>query len=237
MPVLMKKAPVIGVTTHGKNEKGSFHIPATYADCVRRAGGIPLLIPPGEENLEQLLTVFDGFVFTGGGDISPDLYGGNHHQSIYGVDESRDAMEMVLARLILGSEIPTLAICRGLQIFTVVLGGTLKDDILESPPADIVHRNPKFKPSMHTVTIGNSSGLSQILKSGDITCASVHHQAVNELPPETEIVAFAPDAIIEALEFKKYPNVVAVQWHPEITAAEDTVQQSLFDDLVRRAGK
>ena len=233
----MKKAPVIGVTTHGKNEKGSFHIPATYVDCVRKAGGIPLLIPPGEKNLEQLLKVFDGFVFSGGGDISPELYGGNHHRSIYGIDEERDLMEMALARLILGSKIPTLAICRGLQIFTVVLGGTLKDDILENPPADVVHRNPKFKPSLHTVTVGNPSRLSKILKSGDITCASVHHQAVDDLPAETKIVARAPDGIIEALEFKTYPNIVAVQWHPEITAAEDPVQQSLFDDLVMRAGK
>ena len=233
----MNKVPVIGVTTHGKNEKGSFHIPAPYVDCVRNSGGIPLLISPGETKLEQLLTVVDGFIFTGGGDISPELYGGNHHQTIYGIDEARDEMEMALARLILDSEIPTLAICRGLQVFTVVLGGTLKDDILESPPADIKHRNPKFKPSMHSVNIGNPSRISQVLKSGNVTCASVHHQAVNDLPPETKVVARAPDGIIEALEFKKFPHVIAVQWHPEITAAEDSVQQGLFDDLVKRASK
>ncbi len=194
------------------------------------------MIPPGEKNLEQLLNVADGFIFSGGGDISPELYGGKHHQSIYGIDDARDEMELALARLILHSKTPTLAICRGMQVFTVVLGGTLKDDILENPPADIKHRNPKFKPSMHTVTVGNPSEISQILGSKHISCASVHHQAVNDLPPETKIVARAPDGIIEALEFKNYPNIVAVQWHPEITAAEDPIQQRLFDDLVKRAG-
>ena len=230
-------SPIIGITTYGLNEKGSFHIPAAYANCIRDAGAVPVLIPPGEQKLRELVETVDGFVFAGGGDIDPRLYGGNHHESIYGVDEVRDAMELNLARIIIDQTIPTLAICRGLQIFTVAMGGTLKDDILLSCNGEVVHRLPELKPAIHVVRITNHSRLSEILKKQEVTCASLHHQAVESLPTNAHISALSTDGIIEAVEFDGFDNLIAVQWHPEITASDDPDQQKLFDVLISKARK
>jgi putative glutamine amidotransferase len=231
----MTATPIIGITTHGLNEKGSFHIPATYTHCIRRAGGIPVLIPPGETRLTELVDLIDGFILTGGGDIDPVLYGGNHHESVYGVDQARDQMELALARIILQQKIPTLAICRGLQIFIVALGGTLKDDIGSQAAGAVVHRLPEFKPAMHPIVVKNPSRLGEVLGTKNLICASVHHQAADKLPEGVRISAIAADGVIEGLEFENYDNLIAVQWHPEITAGHDPNQQRLFETLIEKA--
>jgi putative glutamine amidotransferase len=227
--------PIIGITTYGLNEKGSFHIPATYANCIRDADAIPVLIPPGEKKLTELVETIDGFVFAGGGDIDPRLYGGNQHAAIYGIDEVRDAMELNLARIIIDQAIPTLAICRGLQVFTVAMGGTLKDDILLNCNGQVIHRLPEYKPAIHPVRIINPSRLWEILKKKEVTCASLHHQAVEGLPDNAHISALSADGVIEAVEFDGYDNLIAVQWHPEITANDDPDQQKLFEVLISKA--
>ena len=227
--------PIIGLTTYGLNEKGSFHIPAAYPNCIRNAGAMPVLIPPGEKRLTELAETVDGFVLSGGGDIDPGLYGGNQHESIYGVDEVRDAMELNLARIIIAEAIPTLAICRGLQVFTVAMGGTLKDDIRLDCDAKVIHRLPEYKAAIHQVRITKPSRLSEILRKQEVTCASLHHQAVDSLPDNAHISALSADGIIEAVEFDGLDNLIAVQWHPEITANEDPDQQKLFDALINKA--
>ncbi len=231
----MRSNPVIGLTTYGLNAQGAFYLPGFFVDCTRRAGGIPILIPPGENLLPELIKSVDGLLFTGGGDINPDLYGGQTHETVYGVDDSRDRAEMELAQIVLDNHIPTLAICRGMQMFTIVLGGTLIEDISQNEIKGVTHRLPERKPSTHTVTVDRSSMLYSILGTGETPIASVHHQAVATLPPGTRAVAFAPDGIIEAIENDEYENLVAVQWHPELTAGEDPIQQSLFDSLVQKA--
>ncbi|MBU2514868.1 gamma-glutamyl-gamma-aminobutyrate hydrolase family protein [bacterium] len=227
--------PIIGVTIHGQNEKGAYHTSAFYVDSIRRAGGIPLLIAPGESRLDSLIDRIDAFVFTGGGDIEPGRYGGNHHVSMYGGDLVRDQSEFTLAQKIIDQQLPVLAICRGMQVFGVLLGGRLKEDIESNPVGNIKHRLPDFKPVRHVVTLNGSSNLRSILKSDKIMGASIHHQAIEVLPVGAVPVAFSDDGIIEAFEFEKIPNLIAVQWHPEITAESDPIQQRLFDQLISMA--
>ena len=230
------RLPLIGITTHGLNKDGSFHSPQKYTTSIRKAGGIPFLLPPGESELETLADTLDGFVFSGGGDLDPSLYNGLSHASIYGVDKERDRTELALAEIILRDEIPTLAICRGLQVFTVALGGTLKADILEGQ-SSVEHRMPFFKTAFHSVSLEKGSRLLKIIGKERIMCASIHHQAVNSLPPNAVATAHGDDGIIESFEIKQRDHLLAVQWHPEITADKDQRQLILFKTLVEMARK
>ena len=103
-------APFIGLTTYHRNADHRFDLPAEYVDAVRRAGGIPVLLPPGESRWEDLLQRLDAVVLTGGGDVSPEAYGGHDHPMLYMVDDERDASELALARRVVDDGLPTLGI-------------------------------------------------------------------------------------------------------------------------------
>src|SRR5262245_30522576 len=107
-------APLIGITTYGRNSENKFTLPAVYIEAVRRAGGIPLLIPPGETRLDELLATVDGLILSGGGDIDPAYYGSPGHPTVYMIDPERDSSELELARRVAERGMPTLCICRGL---------------------------------------------------------------------------------------------------------------------------
>ena len=122
-------APLIGITTYGVDQAGNYSLPEPYIAATRRAGGMPVLIAPGETQLEELLTRLDGLILAGGGDIDPATYGGQPHSAVYMVDPERDATEVALAKAVVQSGLPTLASCRGAQIVNVALGGTLYEHI------------------------------------------------------------------------------------------------------------
>src|SRR5262245_28620252 len=117
--------PVIGIPTSSKDENGRFGLPAGYVEGVRRAGGIPWLLPPGETRLDAFLAAIDALLLPGGGDVEPARYGGRDHATLYGVDAARDDAEIRLARHSAESGLPMLCICRGAQVLNVALGGTL----------------------------------------------------------------------------------------------------------------
>jgi putative glutamine amidotransferase len=228
-------APLIGITTYGRNPENRFTLPAEYVDGVRRAGGIPLLIPPGEAQLEQLLPHLDGLIFTGGGDIAPKLYGGQPHETIYSIDSERDQSELTLAQRVLETELPTLGICRGLQVLNVALGGTLIEHLPDVVGDEVAHKELPHGPVPHLVQIQPDSHLAEIVQGDQVETASWHHQALKQVAPALKVVAYAPDGTIEAIEMPDHPWLVAVQWHPELTAANDASQQRLFDALVQAA--
>jgi putative glutamine amidotransferase len=227
--------PRIGLTTYARGEDQWFRLPAQYVDAVRRAGGLPVLLPPGEPRLDLWLEIVDGLILTGGGDVHPSRYGGAEHPSIYNTDPDRDRDELELARHLVRSGLPGLCICRGLQVLNVALGGTLIAHLPDAVGDAVAHRTEDRKPIPHAVTIGGGSRLADVLGATDIAPASLHHQAIAELGEDLEVVARAPDGTIEAVEVRGAPSLLAVQWHPELTAAEDAVQQRLFDEVVRMA--
>ncbi len=228
--------PVIAITTYSRDERGRFHLPADYVEAVRRAGGLPWLIPPGEERWRELLERVDALVFTGGGDVDPALYGGKPHAAIYGVDRVRDESEIQLVRAAIEDEKPALAICRGCQVVNVALGGNLIADLAEEVGDGVRHRGegPGTR-AFHPVAVQPGSQLAGILGALELEPSSSHHQAIRRLASGLEIVARAPDGTIEAVEMETHPFLVAVQWHPEHTAADDPSQQRLFDALVDAA--
>lgn len=227
--------PVIGITTYGRDARGRYTLPSEYVSAVQRAGGLPLLIPPATEEAEQVLRLVDGLILAGGGDIDPQQYGGAQHETIYSVDGARDRLELALAREAIRSRHPTFAICRGLQVVNVALGGTLIEHLPMVMGESVPHRTPTREPTPHAVQVKPGSRLASILGVTELQPMSWHHQAIRRVADGFEAVAHAPDGTIEAAELKSHPWLIAVQWHPELTADRDPGQQRLFDALVAAA--
>jgi putative glutamine amidotransferase len=211
------------------------NLPRKYVDAVRRAGGHPLLLAPGEPDLQGLVERFDALLLAGGGDVEPVIYGGEAHPSIYGTDPERDADELALARIAVDSGLPTLAICRGMQVLNVALGGTLHEHLPDVVGETVAHRAPPREPVPHGVAVESGSLVARTMGACAITPMSWHHQAIDRLADGLGVVARAPDGVVEAVELDDHPWIVAVQWHPELTAASDPTQQALFDGLVAAA--
>ncbi len=224
--------PIIGITTYGRDENGRFPLPAPYVDAVRRAGGIGVLLPPGEYRIRELVALVDGLVLAGGGDIDPATYGGTPHPDVYMVDSERDRMELALAESVIANGMPTLAICRGSQVINIVEGGTLYEHIPDIYGESVKHRLPPREPVPHPIKATAESLVSRVMETTECAPVSWHHQAIRDVAPSLRGVAHAPDGVIEALEMSGHPWLVAVQWHPEETAAEDPTQQRLFNALI-----
>ena len=236
--------PFIGITSGGRSEgyirsrhyDAFFSVPAPYVDAVRRAGGIPLMLPPGGNEWEALLPLLDGVIVTGGTDIDPAEYGGDRwNPHVLPADAERDHSELTLARRLLDEgERPLLCICRGLQILNVAAGGTLHEHIPDIRDEDI-HRNEAGLWAMQEVHVESDSLIAEVMGLTTLHTSSGHHQAVKDVAAGLRVVGVAADGIIEALEVPGHPWLIAVQWHPEVTAAHDPSQQALFDALVAKA--
>lgn len=233
--------PLIGVTTYPPSEAGRYALPAVYVDAVRRAGGEAVMIPPGTEDhdvdVEALVARLDGLVLAGGGDVGPDRYGSDGHAAVYGVHPARDRDELALVRHVLVTQLPTLAICRGSQVLNVALGGTLVPHLPDR--TEQAHRlaptddGGPAAPTPHAVDVAPDSRLAGIMGTTSVTPMSWHHQAVDRPGTGLRVVARAEDGTVEATEHDDHRWLVSVQWHPELTAAEDPTQQRLFDALVQ----
>ena len=236
--------PIIGLTTYGRNERElatphyamHYFIPAQYVDAVRRAGGVPVLLPPGETAIDSWLDLVDGVIVIGGVDVNPEQYDGNaDHPKLTKIDKERDATEMKLVELVIErGEHPTLCICRGMQVLNVTTGGTLHEHVADTLPEDI-HRGPDGGWAVQPLKALDGSRLAEMMESQDVATYSGHHQAVDKLGEGIKVSAVAPDGVIEAIEHETHPWLVAVQWHPEVSAETDPTQQRIFDALVEAA--
>lgn len=229
----MSRRPWVGVTTYHRGRSGFVKLPGEYADAVRGAGGIPVLLQPGEERIDELLDGLDGLLITGGGDVDPRLYGGEQdHPEIRGVDRERDDFERRLVLRALEQEVTVLCVCRGMQLLNVALGGTLLSHVPDGVEDPIAHRTDDGEPVSHPVTLDASSTVARVMGSRTVSGRSWHHQAVAKLGTDLQAVGWASDGVVEALESPRHPQLLAVQWHPELSAVEDPQQQCLFEWLV-----
>ena len=220
--------PIIGITTYGRDDNKRFSLPAVYVDAVRRAGGVPILIPPGELDLTRLLDLLNGVILSGGGDIDPERYAGRTHETIYMIDPERDGSEINLARTLVQSELPVLGICRGTQVINVALGGTLIEHLPDAVGESTLHRAPPRLPVSHPVNIAPESRLAAIIGETRVNPTSWHHQAIRQPAAGLQVVASAPDGTIEAVEMANHPWLIAVQWHPEWRLTENPDSVKLF---------
>jgi putative glutamine amidotransferase len=210
-----------------------------YQRSVVEAGGDPQVIDLGSPSPATLLDNVDALLLTGGGDIDPALFGEDKHPSFQQAEPGRDAAEIALVLQALATGLPVLAICRGVQVLNVALGGSLIQDIPSQLPMALNHRvpTPPNAPA-HEVHISAGTRLAALLglagEGGRRSVNSRHHQAPKRIGEGLIVSAIAEDAVAEALELAGHPFCVGVQWHPE-NFVETGEFQSLFNGLLAAA--
>lgn len=241
--------PVIGVTGQHKDIQTvpgtdrAVAVATTYTEMVWEAGGLPVVLVPGDPTaIPHLLDRLEGLVLTGGPDVDPTLYGGEaHHPAIEYADRYRDEYEIALILEARRRRMPVLAICRGAQILNVALGGTLIEDVTTMVPEELGHDRggPESRLAVHRLEIDPESATARALGCSTLLVNSIHHQAVRDLAPGLRAVGRTVDGVIEAYEpgpGDDWP-LVAVQWHPEYLGPADPPSLALFDDLVASASR
>ena len=241
---MSEPAPIIGITSADRSEElaatvwydENYSVPASYVDAVRRAGGNPVMLPPGESQWSRWLEFLDGVIVTGGGDVDSRLYGGDPaHPKQQAALVDRDETELALTRNLLEGTVPALFVCRGLQVLNVAMGGSLHQHLADTLDADM-HRLDGDGWAYHDSEIKPGSLTAKAMGVAVASGASGHHQAIDRVGDGLVPVAWAADGVVEAAEVEGDSWLVGVQWHPEVTADRDAAQQGLFDALVAAAG-
>ena len=228
--------PIIGVTPLWDEEKKSYWMLPGYLERVKEAGAIPIILPLAADgaDIAQLADLCDGFLFTGGQDVDPQLYGEAMKPFCGELCPARDAMEQELLRRALEQDKPILGICRGIQFLNAALGGTLYQDLPTEHPSEIRHSmKPPYDRTAHTVHIWPLTPLSALLEKTELGVNSCHHQAIKSLAPGLVEMARSEDNLIEAVYLPGKTFVWAVQWHPEMSLYTDEDSRKIFEVFVR----
>jgi putative glutamine amidotransferase len=233
--------PLIGITA-GNDPRipGQYVIRWDYVRSIEQAAGIPVILAPSGAALHSRLTTrLDGLLLTGGVDIEPSAYGETFHPSVTRVSPERDEFEFKLTKTSLEKKMPILAICRGLQVLNVVMGGSLVQDIPTMVGRQISHDDSQRQRHelAHQVTIKTQTRLFEILKMEKLWVNSFHHQSPKRLGDTLVPVAWSNDGVIEALELSNSHFVLGVQWHPESFWNQDRKFSPLFESFTAAARK
>ena len=232
------RKPRIAITTYHREPEGRprVSVPTSYIDAVRLAGGVPILLPPDADDPAAGLDVADGLLLTGGGDIDPAHFRGPQgHPQQYFTCVERDTFELGLVAAALESSLPLLAICRGMQVLNVALDGDLHVHLPDVVGDEVAHRSSQDEHAYHPIRLDPDSRLAGLLGRAPLDVASWHHQGVARPGERLRAVAWAEDGTIEALEVAGAPQVLAVQWHPELQIEPESPHLALFSELIRRA--
>jgi putative glutamine amidotransferase len=213
---------------------------AAYVTALESAGLIPLIVPPlsSASAAAAIMDSVSGLVLTGGEDVDPALYGEKRHEKVRSVNAARDTTEVALIEEAKARGKPVLAICRGIQILNVALGGTLVQDIQSQCDTRIAHDedSPRTARS-HEISIEPGSLIAKAVGAEHVTVNSFHHQSVKRVADGMRVAARAPDGIIEGLESTGDWWVMAVQWHPEeMTDSPEPWDRGLFKAFAQKLG-
>ena len=227
--------PIIGVMPLWDEEKDSIWMLPGYMDGLSQAGAIPLIFPflRDKQELDQLMDMCDGFLFTGGQDVSPEIYHEKPLEELIDSCEKRDYMEDMVLKRAIAEDKPVLGICRGIQFINAALGGTLYQDLPTQHPSKTEHhQQPPYDMPVHEVSIVEGSPLHECLQADKLPVNSLHHQAVKTLAAELTVMATSTDGIVEALYRPGSHFLWAVQWHPEFSYKTDENGMKVFKAFV-----
>jgi len=243
----MTRSPLIGVTMSGTADGAPDQTPPrawlndAYLVAVQQGGGIPVLLPPhlDDRALDALWSRLDGVLLTGGADVAPARFTEDPpHPTVYGVSTARDRLEIEVTERALHDGRPLLAICRGIQVLNVALGGSLYQDIASETGSPLAHSQPEPRDhATHPVKVmSEGTRLGATLGTPEVEVNSFHHQAIRRLGRGLREVAWAPDGVIEGVELPEgRALVLGVQWHPEELIGHDPAARNLFRVLVAAA--
>ncbi len=215
--------PLIGIPCHAgvraETERPIYYNNRTYIHAVEHAGGVPILIPIFDDldELHTLLPRLDGLLLSGGIDIDPANYGEEPHPLLTSTNPQLDALELAMARWAFDKNVPTLGICRGMQMLNVALGGSLYQDVATLCPNSLRHPNWDLPRNtlVHDVHIDAGSRMEQILGTCEIRANSLHHQAVKKPGKGVRITGCAEDGVPELIEVPGHRFMLGAQCHPE----------------------
>lgn len=238
----MMRKPKIGVMPLWDEEKESIWMLPGYMDSIEEAGGIPVILPLHleKEEFEEIAKGFDGFLFTGGQDISPALYGEEKRPLCGPVCTMRDELETMVFRYCWDHDVPALGICRGLELMNALLGGTLYQDIAsECPTLHAPNHVMDFSYDWvaHFNSILKGSPLYERLGVSFLGVNSLHHQAVKTLAKSLKPMAVSEDGLVEAAYAPEKKFLWAVQWHPEYSYTYDGLDTAIFEAFTEAAGR
>ncbi|MGA2439734.1 MAG: gamma-glutamyl-gamma-aminobutyrate hydrolase family protein [Tepidisphaeraceae bacterium] len=233
--------PLIGITLDTHDEGDKYESPFAYAQAVERAGGLPLLLPYQSDLdlIPQFVDACAGFLFTGGNDLDPALYGQSWHPKAVRVDPARQKFELALLAEVERRRLPALGVCLGSQLMNVHRGGSMHQFLPDFVRPNLLeHRKIGDELPRHNVSVDLFSRLGQAIGKPEILVNTSHKQAADRLGRGLRVIATAPDGVIEGFEDPTFPLFAAVQWHPErlIDEPEHLAPFKLLVDTSRTHG-
>lgn len=219
-------------------DRDRFYLRKHYSEAIFHTGGIPVLLPliPEKDFTRELMRDLDGVILSGSNsDVDPQLYGEEPHPKIGSIMSRRDQTDLYLMEEVFRAQKPLLAICFGIQILNVFLGGTLWQDIGSQVKGAAKHSQSSLEDyKSHTIKIKMKSLLYDLAQQKELRVNSYHHQALHKIASSLIPVARAPDGIVEAVELRNAKHfVLGVQWHPEIGWEKDELSQKIFLRFVK----
>ena len=232
----MKDKPIIGLTSNLYEIEGieSTIIYLQYSEAVKKAGGIPIIFPIGDEEMAKVwISMVDGVLLTGGIDVHPTFYGEEPSENLGVTDERLDESDLAVISEARKQKKPIFGICRGSHLINVAFGGTLHqhlDD--EDPIRNLEHLSDVERPeTVHEITIEKDTRFHEIVKKDKAKVNSFHHQGVKKLGGGLRRAAKAEDGLIEAFEGKAEP-IIGTQFHPEELSEHDFSMERLLKYFV-----
>ena len=232
--------PIIGVIPLWDDEKESIWMLPGYMDVLENNNAIPIILPlsTDKENLDRCFDMVDGILFTGGHDINPKLYKQQKKETCGLQCDRRDEMETYLFKKAIKNDKPILGICRGIQLFNAILGGTLYQDLKTEHNSEVKHTMERpYNRGVHKVNILKDSPLYKIIGVDELYVNSYHHQAIKDLAPGLVANAISEDGLTEAISMPNKKFAMAVQWHPEFLWKNSKENNLIIAEFIKCAIK
>lgn len=234
----MRRKPMIGLNVDyraaRKDAPAFAYVCAGYFDCISAVGGIPVMVPPleDEDDLSTVLDTLQGFVMVGGADLDPRNDGFMLHPSVRTLDSRRELCDRRLMRLIADRRLPVFGIGVGMQLLNVSQGGNLFLHIPEDVPHAIPHKDTQDASHRHALEVVPGSLMERVYGDGEIRVNSMHHMAIDEVAPGFAITARCPDGVVEAIESQMDDwFAMGTQFHPEADSAS-ALDLRIFEEFV-----
>lgn len=221
--------PIILISPSFALENSRYTLANFYATAVKKSGGISVICPyENYDDIEEILENIDGLILSGGGDIDASFFNEPLSEKAMLVDKNRDKFEIELCKMAVKRNMPILAICRGVQVLNVALGGNIIQHIDG-------HVEDDYELT-HKINVVKGSYFDELFDDDEFVVNSIHHQALNELSSDFDVLAYCDD-VIEAVKHKNKDFIVGVQFHPERIYDKSNECKILFDEFIKHSVK